>query len=63
MLASVISLALLVSSVTAYTEQALADQVFNLPGSEKLVFNYNQFSGYLDITGTSGAKSKHMHYW
>lgn len=63
MLATVLSFALLASSVSAYTEQALADQVTNLPGSENLQLNFNQFSGYLDIPGTSGAKSKHMHYW
>ena len=47
----------------AYTQDALADQVKNLPGAEKLNIKFNQFSGYLDIPGTSGEKTKHMHYW
>ena len=63
MLSSVISFALLVSSVAAYSPEAVADQVTNLPGSQNLKLNFNQFSGYLDIPGTSGSKSKHMHYW
>eukprot|EP01033_Poteriospumella_lacustris_P020830 gene20830-15345_t len=63
MLSSVISFALLVSSVAAYSPEAVADQVTNLPGSQNLKLNFNQFSGYLDIPGTSGTKSKHMHYW
>lgn len=47
----------------AYTEEAIADQVKNLPGAEKLNIKFNQFSGYLSIPGTSGEKTKHMHYW
>lgn len=50
------------SSVTAYTQEALADRIVNLPGAEKLKLNFNQFSGYLDINGASTG-SKHMHYW
>lgn len=42
----------------AYTPEALADQVTNLPGAEKLDITFNQFSGYLPIT-----ESKQMHYW
>lgn len=57
-------LALLVSvSQADYTPEALADQVVNLPGTEGLDIKFNQFSGYLDIPGTSGSLSKHMHYW
>jgi hypothetical protein len=47
----------------AYTPEALADQVKNLPGTEGLTLNFNHFSGYLDIPGTSGENTKHMHYW
>ena len=42
----------------AYTNDALADQITNLPGAEKLDLNFNQFSGYLTVDG-----SKEMHYW
>ena len=57
-------LALLVSvSQADCTPEALADQVVNLPGTEGLDIKFNQFSGYLDIPGTSGSLSKHMHYW
>lgn len=49
--------------VNAYTDAALADLVTNLPGTEGLNIPFKQFSGYLDIPGTSGAKTKHMHYW
>jgi carboxypeptidase C (cathepsin A) len=41
-----------------YTPEALADEVKNLPGAEKLDFSFRQFSGYLDVTPT-----KHLHYW
>lgn len=41
-----------------YTEQALKDQIANLPGSEDLDIDFNQFSGYLKVGGT-----KNMHYW
>lgn len=47
----------------AYTEEALADQVLNLPGAESLKVAFNQFSGYLTIPGTKGGATKHMHYW
>lgn len=46
------------SSVSGYTEKALADQVTNLPGAENLDIPFNQFSGYLNISET-----KQMHYW
>jgi carboxypeptidase C (cathepsin A) len=41
----------------AYTNEALNDQVKNLPGAENLNVAFNQFSGYLPV-GT-----KNMHYW
>lgn len=44
--------------VYGYTEEALADQITNLPGAENLSINFNQFSGYLTVDGT-----KQMHYW
>jgi len=46
----------------AYTPEALADQVKNLPGAENLNIKFNQFSGYITIPGNSG-DSKHLHYW
>jgi carboxypeptidase C (cathepsin A) len=41
-----------------YTPEALADEVKNLPGTEKLDLNFRQFSGYLPVTAT-----KNLHYW
>lgn len=35
-----------------YTEQALKDQIANLPGAEDLNVDFNQFSGYLKVGGT-----------
>jgi len=49
--------------VAAYTDDALKDLVTNLPGTQGLEIPFKQFSGYLDIPGTSGSKTKHMHYW
>lgn len=46
-----------------YSAEALADQVVDLPGAENLKIPFNQFSGYLDIPGTSGSLTKKMHYW
>jgi hypothetical protein len=57
-LLSVVCGSLALASTNAYTEQALADQVTNLPGAEKLELGFNQFSGYLTVDG-----SKEMHYW
>lgn len=54
--------ALLAQSGDAYTKEALADKVVNLPGAEKLDIKFNQFSGFLDVPGNSG-NSKHLHYW
>jgi len=48
---------------SAYTSEALADKIIKLPGTENLDITFNQFSGYLDIPGTSGANTKHLHYW
>lgn len=41
-----------------YTPEALAAQVTNLPGTEKLDIPFNQFSGYVKVNGT-----KNLHYW
>jgi len=51
--------------VTAYTSEALADQIKpgSLPGADKLNITFNQFSGYLNINGKSGEKTKFLHYW
>ena len=45
-------------SPTTYTDEALADQIVNLPG---LNYNtgFNQFSGYINLQGTK----KNIHYW
>ncbi len=51
------------ASAVAYTPEAIADKIAHLPGTEKLDVNFNQFSGYLSIPGTSGSLTKHMHYW
>jgi carboxypeptidase C (cathepsin A) len=50
--------ALLAGGALGYTPEALADQVTNLPGAEKLDIPFNQFSGYLTVNAT-----KQMHYW
>jgi carboxypeptidase C (cathepsin A) len=50
--------AALAAPALAYTPEALADQVTNLPGAENLELNFNQFSGYLTVNGT-----KNLHYW
>lgn len=60
---SLVLLAGLLSGAAGYTKEALLDQVKNLPGAEALNLNFKQFSGYLDIPGTSGSLSKHLHYW
>lgn len=49
--------------INAYTSEALADQIINLPGASNLDVTFNQFSGYLNIEGSSGEKTKFMHYW
>ncbi|CAM9525399.1 unnamed protein product [Ectocarpus fasciculatus] len=43
---------------SAYTEDAVKDQITNLPGAENLDVTFNQFSGYLTVDDT-----KQMHYW
>lgn len=60
---AVLFLAFLCNYANAYTPEALADQIKNLPGAEKLSLTFNQFSGYLDIPGTDGTNTKHIHYW
>ena len=37
--------ALVVSHADGYTDEALADQIKNLPGTENLNVKFNQFSG------------------
>lgn len=51
-------LSALAYTASAYTPEALEDQVTNLPGAENLDIEFNQFSGYLTVDGT-----KQMHYW
>ena len=63
LVSSALLLGCVLTQTWAYTQDALADQVKNLPGTEKLNIKFNQFSGYLSIPGTSGANTKHMHYW
>ena len=58
MFAVLLTLQALALASAEYTPEAVADQVTNLPGAEKLDFNFNQFSGYLQVNG-----SKNMHYW
>jgi hypothetical protein len=61
--AAILLLATLLPQLSvAYSPEALADQVKNLPGAEKLNIKFNQFSGYITIPGNSG-DSKHLHYW
>lgn len=64
-LLSIVVLASVNVFVTAYTSEALADQIKpgSLPGAENLNITFNQFSGYLNIDGTSGSKTKFLHYW
>lgn len=51
--------------VDSYSSEAMVDKVENLPGTENLVVNFNQFSGYLDVQGSRafGENTKRMHYW
>ena len=35
-----------------YTDEALKDQVFDLPGTDNIDITFNQFSGYLKISDT-----------
>lgn len=43
---------------SAYTHQALQDQVVQLPGTESFSVPFKQFSGYLNVSPT-----KNIHYW
>jgi carboxypeptidase C (cathepsin A) len=45
-----------------YSQEALNDQVFNLPGTEHLNISFNHFSGYLTVDGVHN-DSIHIHYW
>ena len=47
-----------VSSAFVYTEEAILDQVTELPGLQNSL-SYNQFSGYIQLPGTQ----KYIHYW
>ncbi len=55
---SIISFFSFVASFSAYTNEALNDQVTSLTGLN-YVPNFNQFSGYLNVPDTG----KHIHYW
>jgi len=57
---TLLSLALLAKLSAAYTPEALADQIINLPGAENLKIPFNQFSGYLSVPGVA---TKNLHYW
>ena len=46
------------ATAAAYSPEALADEVTNLPGAEGLDFSFKQFSGYVKVNNT-----KNMHYW
>lgn len=50
-----------VNNAFDYSEDALADQITSLPGLIEDI-SFNQFSGYLAISGGKDY-SKHMHYW
>jgi len=65
LLLSIVVLASVNVFITAYTSEALADQIKpgSLPGADKLNITFNQFSGYLNIDGISGSKTKFLHYW
>jgi len=59
MLAVLIFSAAMIACVAGdYSPEALEDQIANLPGTENLVINFNQFSGYLKVNN-----SKNLHYW
>jgi len=60
MLNKVLCCLAMVAVASAYTDDALKDQVHDLPGSEDLSFDFNQFSGYLKVGDNL---SKNMHYW
>lgn len=48
-----------------YTEDAERDRIIKLPGTEHLIDNFKQFSGYLSVKGlmAQGEKTKNLHYW
>ena len=58
MLKAIVTAVLAAPCAFAYTSEALADQVTNMPGAEGLDIKFNQFSGYLNVNG-----SKELHYW
>lgn len=58
MFKAIVAAVLAAPCALAYTTEALADQVTNMPGTEGLDIKFNQFSGYLNVNG-----SKELHYW
>ncbi len=51
-------LAFLANAKIQYTQEALGDQITELPGLNYPI-GFNQFSGYLNLPNTT----KHLHYW
>ncbi len=58
----IIALMVCTKIANAYTDEAMADQITNLPGIEPIkdLAKFNQFSGYLNINPSTG---KRIHYW
>ena len=54
------AIGLLINTVQGikYSEEALLDQVIELPGLDYSI-EFNQFSGYLNLPNST----KHLHYW
>ena len=57
-IAGLLLISLFTAVTSSYTDEALADQVIQMPG---LAYEpaFNQFSGYIQLDGTQ----KHIHYW
>jgi carboxypeptidase C (cathepsin A) len=55
---ALMALAMAGTALGDYTPEALADQIVNLPGTDGLDINFNQFSGYVKVSET-----KNLHYW
>ena len=53
-----VALSVINASPFTYTEEAIKDQVTQLPGLNDII-SYNQFSGYINLPGTQ----KNIHYW
>jgi len=58
----IVAFMLCVKIANAYTDEAIADQIVNLPGIDPIKdqVKFNQFSGYLNINSNTG---KRIHYW